>query len=123
VGGGTDAAARHRRGEQRVELREPLLEADELRAPVDEEILAELVPPVHLEDEAAEVAQPALAELQERAPLAAELSCGRQRAANRAGSRRRRLLGRLAVGGASETRQARHQPQCNEPNRSALTAE
>ena len=92
AGGGADAAARHGGGEQGVELGEPLLEADELRAAVDEQVLAELVAAVHLEDEAAEVAEARLAELEEGAALAAELSWG--------GSARR--TARAAGGGGCE---------------------
>jgi hypothetical protein len=85
-------AARHRGGEQGVEFGESLFDRDELGAPVDQEILPELVAPVHLEHQTAEVAQACLAELKQRATLAAKLSGGGQRAADSTsrGGRRRR---------------------------------
>ncbi len=94
---------------KRVELRQALLEPDELGATVDEQVLAELVAAVHLEHETAEVAQASFAQLEERAALAAHLARGRQRAPDRAGRGRGRRRGRLAVGVAAEARQARHQ--------------
>ena len=67
-----------RGAEQDVELVDARLEADQLRAALEQQILAEAVAPVHLEREPAEVAQLLLAQPQERAALAAELARGRR---------------------------------------------
>ena len=65
------AAAASRR-QQGVELLEALLERDEVGAALGYELDAKPVPPEHLEDEAAEVADPLLALAQERSLLALE---------------------------------------------------
>jgi hypothetical protein len=95
-----DAAPRDRRGEERVEVREPLLEALKLDAPVDEEVLPELVAAEHLEHQPAEVAKLLLAHLEERPPLPAELPDRRQGAPD--GPRRRLRGRRLARGSAAD---------------------
>src|SRR5205085_6447789 len=64
--------------EESVELEQPLLERGEIGAPLVDEVVPEALLPVHLEHEPAEVADPLLAQAQERAPLAAELGGGRR---------------------------------------------
>src|SRR5207247_9010313 len=59
--------------QQVVDLDEPGVDADELGAALGEEVLAEASPPVQLDEEAAEVAQLLLADLQQRALFATEL--------------------------------------------------
>ena len=48
---------------------DPRLEPDQLRAPLEQQVLAEPVAPVHLEREPAEIAETLLANAQERTPL------------------------------------------------------
>src|SRR6185295_16981420 len=83
------AAEGHGGGEQGVELGQPLLELLELDAPVDEQVLPELVTPVHLEHEPTEVPQLLLPDDEEQPPLAAELAGRRQRAPDRTARGRR----------------------------------
>lgn len=66
------AARGNRDGEERVELLQPLVECDQLVAPLDEQVLPELVPAVHLQHQAAEIAEPVLPDAQERSSLATE---------------------------------------------------
>jgi hypothetical protein len=80
----------HRGRQKDVELSEPVIESDELCAAVDEQVLAELVPPVHLEHQAAKVAEPLLAQSQQRASVSAELARWGQRAPGRLARRLRR---------------------------------
>src|SRR5262249_11405082 len=68
----------------------------ELLAALDHEVLPELIAPVHLEHQAAEVADAGLARLQKEAPLAAELACVREGASNGHWLRSR---GRRGLGG------------------------
>src|SRR5215204_1871103 len=96
------AAAARCGGDQRVELVQPLVECDEVCAPLRHELDAEPVPAEHLEDDSAQVADPILPFAQQRAPLALQ---------------RRRMVGasrRLAGGGAraitAERPQACHRP-------------
>jgi hypothetical protein len=100
-GCGTAGSRGHR--EERVELLQPLVEREELVAPVDEEVLPELVAPVHLDHQPAQVAQPLLPRSQEGAPLAAEDARVRQRPPCRTGRR-----SRSALAGASEAGEPRH---------------
>src|SRR5204862_4657269 len=65
---------RNSRREQRVELLEAVVECNELVAPLDQQVLAELVASVHLQHQPAEIAQALLANTPQRAPLAAELA-------------------------------------------------
>jgi hypothetical protein len=104
-------AARHGGDQERVEVGEPLFDGDELSAAVDEEVLAELIAPVHLEHEAAEVAQARFAQLEQGAAFAAELAGRGHGASHGTGrcGRRRRRRGRLVIGCAAKTRQTRHQ--------------
>jgi hypothetical protein len=53
---------------------QPLLQPDQVDAAADEEILAELVAAVHLEHQAAQVAESLLACAQERTPLPPQLA-------------------------------------------------
>ena len=62
--------------DERVDLRDARLDRDELGAALDDERLVELVAAVHLEREAAEVAQPVLAEQEQRAALAPQVARG-----------------------------------------------
>ena len=62
--------------EQRVDLARARLDRDELGAALDDERLVEVIAAVHLEREAAELAQPVLAEEQERPALAPEVARG-----------------------------------------------
>ena len=62
----------------RVDLGDTRLDRDELGAALDDERLVEVVAPVHLEREAAEVAEAVLAQHEERATLATELARGRR---------------------------------------------
>ena len=103
---------------------DPRLERDQVGAALDQQILAEAVAPVHLERQAAEVAEPVLAHAHERAALATELARGGRdaAAARRLGRRRRRDVlrerrpgvgrGRLdldvVVGTPAEAGQQRH---------------
>ena len=64
------ASRRHGRCEQRVEFLQTLVEREQLVAAVDQEVLAELVAPVHLEHQSAKVTQPLFAGAQQRASLA-----------------------------------------------------
>lgn len=57
--------------EQCVELLESVVERDQLVAALDQEVLSKLVTAVHLEHEAAEVAEAVLTGTQERTTLAA----------------------------------------------------
>src|SRR3954471_1442144 len=66
------APRRNRRGEERVEFLQPVVESEELVTAIDEEVLAELVSPEHLEHQPAEVAQALLAGAHQRAALATE---------------------------------------------------
>ena len=71
-----------RAADEGIDLRDPGLDGNELGAPLDDEPFVELVAAVHLEREAAKVAQPLLTEEEERASLASELACpGRGRLA------------------------------------------
>ena len=62
--------------EQRVDLLHARLDRDELGAALDDEARVEPVALVHLEREAAEVAKPLLAHLEQRLALALELASG-----------------------------------------------
>ena len=55
-----------------VDLGEARVDADDRRGALGEQVVAEAAAPVHLDEQAAEVAQRVLAGLQQRAPLAAE---------------------------------------------------
>src|SRR6188508_1216171 len=66
-GGGANGA------EQDVELVDARLEADQLGAALEQQVLTEAVAPVHLQRQPAEVAQLLLTETQERLALAPEL--------------------------------------------------
>ena len=102
---GPRLAAGDRGGEQRVELGEPLLEPAELEAAVDEQVLPELVPAVHLEHQPAEVAEPLLPDGEQA--RAARAGAGR-RAESAANARAaRRLVGRAAERGADSSRRVR----------------
>src|SRR5205085_1460512 len=87
---GPRGAARGRSREQLVEVVQPLLDPDDLGRLLVDEVLAEAVLPVHLENKAAEIADPLLAQTQERATLAPQLSRRRQRPPPR--SRRPRVV-------------------------------
>jgi len=65
--------------EQRGQLVDSCLEPDQLRAPLQEEILAKAVAAVHLEREAPEIAEPLLAHPHQRAPLSTQLAGRRRR--------------------------------------------
>ena len=65
--------------DERVDLRDAGLDRDELRAPLDDEPFVEVVAAVHLEREAAEVAEPLLAQEEQRSALAPQLAGGRRR--------------------------------------------
>jgi pimeloyl-ACP methyl ester carboxylesterase len=69
VGGGRPAGV-----EQHVELAQTLFDAGDLGAKLVQEALAEAVLPVHLEHDAAEVADPRFTLLQQDSPFAAELA-------------------------------------------------
>jgi hypothetical protein len=75
-----------------VDLTEALLERDDLRGLLIDEILTEAVLAVHLEDEAAEVANLLLADTEQAPALAAKLSRRRESSPARC-SRRRALVG------------------------------
>src|SRR5207253_6101581 len=102
--------------EQLVEVVQPLLDADDLGRLLVDEVLAEPILAVHLQDEPAEVADPLLAQPHERAPLAAQLARRRQRSP----ARGRRLLvllrGRLGAH-AQAVDERRHR----RPNLTAVT--
>src|SRR5581483_884332 len=100
------AAAGHGGGEQGVELREALLELPELDAAVDEQVLPELVPAVHLEQEAAEVAEALLADGEQAPALTAELG-GRRQGPPHGTRRRRRQGSRSGRGRAAEAHRGR----------------
>ena len=70
-------------------------EPDQLGAALQDEILAEPVAAVHLEGEAAQVAEAFLAQAEQRFPLTPKLACGRGRPTAAAW---RRLRGRRRVG-------------------------
>ena len=55
-----------------VELDEPPVELDQLETALADELLVEAVVPEHLEDQAAEVADRLLAQVEQRTPLAAQ---------------------------------------------------
>ena len=78
-GGLRDARRAIRGAEEHVELVDPRLEPDQLGAALEQQVLAEAVAPVHLEREAAQVAELLLAQPQEGAALAPQLArrrCG-----------------------------------------------
>ena len=83
------ARTRARAVEQRVDLLDAGLDCDELGAALDDEPRIETVALVHLEREPAEVAQPLLANLEQRLPLALELAGGRNDVSRRPSSRSR----------------------------------
>ena len=58
--------------EQVVDLGEARVDADDRRGALGEQVVAEAAAPVHLDEQAAELAQRVLARLQQRAPLTAE---------------------------------------------------
>src|SRR5581483_1498806 len=98
------AAARDGCGYERVQLREPVLERQELAAALEQELPAELVAAEHLQHQPAEIAEPVFARPEQVTPLAAQAADGRQSATNSARGRRRRgLLAR-----ATKARQVRH---------------
>jgi hypothetical protein len=99
--------------EQCVQLLQPLVERDQLVAPLDEQILAELVAPEHLQHQPAEVAQALLANPEQGATLPSKLTWMGQRPAGR--PRGRRADGGPLTGAAetSEQRGPRHANQCN----------
>jgi hypothetical protein len=65
-------ARRHCRGEERVELLQPLIEREQLVAALDHEVLPELVPAEHLEHETAEITEPLFPRAEECPPFAPE---------------------------------------------------
>ena len=62
---------------------EAVLEADQVGRLLVDEVLAELVAADHLEHDAAEVADPLLAQAKQCPPLTAQLARGRERPAGR----------------------------------------
>ncbi len=84
-------AARRRSGpaqgdrgrEERLNLLQALVECSQLLAAIDEEILAELIPAKHLQHQAAEIAEPLFAQLQQDPALPAKLSGMGKRPARR----------------------------------------
>ncbi len=54
------------------ELGDPRVDPDDLRRSLGEQVVAEPAPPVHLDEQTAEIAEHVLASGQERAPLATE---------------------------------------------------
>ena len=64
--------------DERVDLRDAGLDRDELGAALDDEPFVELVAAVHLERQPAEVAEPLLAQEEERSALAPQLAGGRR---------------------------------------------
>jgi hypothetical protein len=99
---------RYRGREQRVELLQTLVERDQLVAPLDEQVLAELVAAKHLEHQPTEIAQALLAHTQERAALAAELAGMGEGAARRALRPRARGSASALAAEACEQRRPRH---------------
>src|SRR5439155_26237721 len=77
---------------------------DELGAAVDDQVLAELVAPVHLEHQAAEVPDPLLAEAQEGPPVPPQLARWRTGPPHRCSRRRR---GRSGLASEERHRAAR----------------
>ena len=82
---GRDATPRCRK--HLVELVQPRVQAEELVAALGEQVLAEAVLPVHLEHQAAEIAQPLVAGALDGAPFAADHARRRQCTARRGGMR------------------------------------
>jgi hypothetical protein len=76
----TRTAGRQRGLEQGVDLTEAVLDRDYFQALLDEQILAETVTAVHLEHEAAEIADALLAGAHEGTALAAQRTGGGQSA-------------------------------------------
>ena len=70
----------HERPEQRVDCRQLVVDLEQFLAALAHQVLAEMVPTEHLEQQSAEIAQPFLAELEQRAPLAAQHARRRDRA-------------------------------------------
>src|SRR6185503_11122414 len=93
------------RTEHRVQLVNPGFEPDQVGAALEQEILAELVAPVHLEREPTEVAQLLLTQPHQRPALAAEIARGRS-GTSPSRCRRRRRIG-IAGMPAQELLQAR----------------
>jgi hypothetical protein len=83
------------RPEQLVELGNPTVELEQLRAALVHEVLAKAILPVHLEHQPAQVANPLLAVAEQPAPLPPELS-GRGEGAPH--GRRQSALGLSALG-------------------------
>jgi hypothetical protein len=61
--------------EQRFDLGDASVDSDDLRRPLRQQVVAEPAAPVHLDEQAAQVAQRILACLQEGAALAPEQAC------------------------------------------------
>jgi hypothetical protein len=70
---------------------DPGFEPDQIGAALEQEIFAELIAPVHLEREPAEVAQLLLAEPHQCPALAAEVARGRRGTSSSRGCRGRRI--------------------------------
>ena len=105
------AAGGHGCGEERVQLLQPLVEGDELVAALDQQVLAELVAPEHLQHQAAEIAEPFLARAQQCAPLPPELAWMRQRASRRRPGRA--TADALSYGENVQAAMAAPRDQCN----------
>ena len=109
---GTAICLRHRPlrqcGERTVELLDPLFDADELRALLEEELRLQPVALVHLEHQPAEIADPVLTRADERTPFPPHLA-GRRRAALLGRRGRRGLLGHLPSSWIGLRRGAPHQ--------------
>src|SRR5262249_39375793 len=81
------SASRHT--EQDVQLREPLVQLEQLLAAVANQILAKVITTEHLQQEPPEVSQPLLAHLPERAAVAPQNARGREGAPRRAAAEQR----------------------------------
>jgi hypothetical protein len=104
---------RGRSREQRVELLKALVEGGQLVASLDEQILAELVTPEHLEHQAPEVTETLLANAEKRPSLPAELAGVGERPARRPGWTRARHSPLAGAAEACEQRRPRHAAQSN----------
>ena len=94
---GASAPQATRALEERVDLARARLDRDELGAALDDQRLVEVVTPVHLERQPAELAQPILAEEQQRPALAAQVA-GRGRSGL---AREERHATRITAGSAA----------------------
>jgi hypothetical protein len=106
-------AYRDRRYEKRVELPQSFIQREQLLAPLDEEVLTELVAAEHLQHQPAEIAQALFSHSEQRTALLPELTGMRQGPPRRTRRAHTRQFPLLFAAKACQQRRPRHAGQCN----------